>query len=481
MENLINTKLYLLLWILCLLAIGSFFLTINLPLIGEEGVYTNAALEMIFAKQYKFATLYGNIYPRPPLYNWLIILFSKIFGAKNIVLSARMVAISATASMAITVFYTTKHLFRFHLNHHNQHIPSHKSADKKILILALLSTAIFLSGDVLFKRGWLAYSDPIFAMFVFDGMVLLLLGTINNNLWLIVLANICIFLGFLCKVHTAYIFYAITLLVLLCSRYNKYLLQPKIMFLHILFIIPLILWNYNYQESDCFFTIFNHIKKLTGISHNDEGNLLRNVISFPIQIVVALLPGSLITIFAAKKLFDNKYNMDYIIKILLLITILNFIPYWIASQTNIRYLLPIYPCFAIIITYIIWQANYIKQTIVLLFIGVLIKYFVAIFWFPYQYAVKHGNATLVAEDILLHTNQDPLYIHAFSATGLRIAGAINKMNWPGKPLQEKIPTTGAYFMIQENKLTDLQVNLKNVVFIKSYKLNKDHIFLYWYN
>jgi hypothetical protein len=118
---------------------------------------------------------------------------------------------------------------------------------------------------------------------------------------------------------------------------------------------------------------------------------------------------------------------------------------------------------------------------VLLFIGVLIKYFVAILWFPYQYTVKHGNATLVAEDILLHTNQDPLYIHAFSATGLRIAGAINKINWPGKPLQEKIPTTGSYFMIQENKLTDLQVNLKNVVFIKSYKLNKDHIFLYWYN
>lgn len=472
MQNLINQKYTKFLWILCLLAIGSFLLTLNLPLVGEEGVYTNAALEMIFTKQYKFATLYGNIYPRPPLYNWLIIVFSKIFNPKNIVLSARMVAVTATTLMAITVFFTAKYLFN--TNKQDQTTSLLISSKNTTIQFALFTSAIFLSGDVLFKRGWLAYSDPIFAMFVFASIALLLIGTINNNLLLIFFANVCVFLGFLCKVHTSYVFYIITFFVLLLTKYNKNLLRKNVMFLHILFITPLIFWNIYWQESDCFFTAFSHMKRLAGISNNPEANLLGNIVIFPLQTWLALLPCSLVALFALKNLFKNKYNIQPIIKILLWVTILNFAPYWITSQTNIRYLLPIYPLFSIIIAYIIWQSNLIKQAIILLFISMLLKYVVAIFWYPHQYNIKQGNAELVAKDILLHTNNYPLYINSFSATGLRIAGEINKINWPKKPLQQYPQNNMLYFVIQE----DQSMGTQHLRLIKHYKLNKDQIFLY---
>jgi len=464
MQNLINKKYNNFLFAVCLLAFGSFFLTLNLPLVGEEGVYTNAALEMIFSKQYKFATLYGNIYPRPPLYNWLIILFSKIFNPKNIVLSARMVVLITTSTMAITVFYTAKKLFNF-----NKNTSQTENYDR--ITFALLATAVFLSGDVLFKRGWLAYSDPTFAMFVFASIALLLFGTIKNNIFLIALANVCVFLGFLCKVHTAYIFYIISFLVLLFTKYRKNLLHKNIIILHVLFIVPLILWNIYVADANCFTTTFSHVKNLIGVTDNKEAHLWLNIITFPLQTWLALLPGSFLTLFAIKKLFKHDFHL--IIKILLWITILNFSPYWITSQTNIRYLLPIYPLFAIIIAYMIWQSNLIKQAIILLFIGIVIKYFVAIFWFPYQYNVKYGNAEHVAQDILLHTNNHALYINSFSATGLRIAGAINKINWPKEPLQEHPLENNSYFIIQENKDSDTNMQL-----IKIYKLNKDQIFLY---
>lgn len=478
MRNLIINKQYNnFLWIICLLATSSFLLTINLPLIGEEGVYTNAALEMIFAKQYKFATLYGNIYPRPPLYNWLIILFNKFSHPKNIVISARLVALTATIITALGVFLTSKNLF---ILTQAKHTPDHKSlSHKKTFLFSILATAIFLSGDVLFKRGWLAYSDPAFASFVFISTAMLLLGAIHNKYLLIIYANVFLFLGFLSKVHTAYVFYAITFLVLSFSKYKKNLLQAKIIGLHLVFIIPLLIWNKYCSGSDCFFTIFDHIKKLIGITNNPEANIWKNIITFPIQTWLALFPGSLVAIFGIKKLSTHNQTIPEIIKILSWVVLLNFAPYWITSQTHIRYLLPIYPWFAIITAYIVFKSELIKHTIILLFTGVIIKYVVAIYWFPYQYITKYGNAKLIANNILLHTKHYPLYINSFSASGLRIAGEINIINWPKQPLQEHPKDHGCYFMLQEDPISDSITQQAQLV--DSYRLNKDQIYLYLYS
>ncbi len=462
--------------LICLLAIGSFLLTLNLPLVGEEGVYTNAALEMMFTKKYNFATLYGNFYPRPPLYNWLIILFGKLFGAKNIVLGARLVTMTATSITAVLLFFITKKAIQF-----NQTI-TFKSK------FALFTVAVFLSGDLLFKRGWLAYSDPLFAMFVFASMALLIVGSLKNNLFLIFLANCCLFFGFLSKTHTIYVFYAITYLTLLFFGSEKFLLKFKTISLHLLFICLTFAYDFYFNESHFFITTVADIERLLGLRHNPEAALWHNIIVFPIKTWLALLPGSLIILLALLKIKNKlgffSFNQNIYkhantnipsIKIILLITFGNFIPYWFASQSNIRYLLPLYPWFAIIIAYIVWQAELTEKTIILLTIGIIIKYFVAIFWFPYEYTVKYGNTEYIAKNILQTTANYDLYVESYSSAGLRIAGEINKLRWPKQPLQEKPTQNKNYYFVLKELALDQDPKLH---LITSYTVKKEQLFLY---
>ena len=478
MHNLIKTQHKNPFIVLCLLAIGSFFLTLNLPLVGEEGVYTNAALEMIFSKNYKLATLYGNIYPRPPLYNWLIILFSKTFGATNIVLCARLVTLIATTTTAILLFYTTKFLT-------NTNNTNHLNNNSLQNSFPWLTVAVFLSGDLLFKRGWLAYSDPVFALFVFASMALLIIGTLKQNLFWVYLANLCVFLGFLCKTPTSYVFYFITYLILLGAGHKKFLLSITNICLCLSCIVLPILWLYYTDSFSSILATIYHTKRLMGINHNPETNFLHNLICLPIQTFLALLPSSLIILLSFKKKaavnnpITTKPNIinNKTILIILVISTANFLPYWLGSQSYIRYLLPLYPWFALLLSYVVWEKSLTKSALILLGLTIFIKYLTAMLWFPYEYQIKSGNAYIIAKDILRKTINQDIYIQDYSANGLRIAGAINQLRWPNQPLQEKPTINQNYYFILKEYST---VNNKHMRLIKTYTLKKSKVALYLY-
>ena len=474
-KNFLNTNKFL--WFICLLAVGSFFLTLNLPVIGEEGVYTNSTLEMIFNKKYTLATLYGNNYPRPPLYNWLIMLFSNVFSCKNIMFSARAVTLTATIIMAILLFYTTKFLTVNNIiSQTNKKTPQQNT-------FALFTVAVFFSGDLLFKRGWLAYSDPTFAMFVFASMALLVAGTIKRNFYLIFLAHGCVFLGFLCKSPTAYVFFTITYLILLFSEYKNFLLNLKNILLCAIFIAPPVLWCCHTNNAAGFFATLYHIQRLQGVKPNPEANLLRNIIFFPIQTWLALLPGSLMIFWGVLKnkavlkqqLTTQTIINPKIITIISLISLINFIPYWISSQSHIRYLLPLYPWVALLVAYFIWQTKSTRKTLVLLMLTIIIKYLTATLWFPYEYNINQGNAAIISQDILQKTLNHDLYIQDYSAAGLRLANTINQLKWPAQPLQSNPKNNkNYYFILKEHS----PVNKQHMRLIKTYILKKNKIDLY---
>lgn len=458
MQNFIKNNLNLILIILIIASISSFLLTINLPLIGEEGVYTNAALEMMHAKQYKFATLYGNTYPRPPLYNWLIIFLTKWLGVQHIVLSARIITLLATSFTAIALFYFSKKLIL------------------KNNSFALLTVALFLSGDLLFKRGWLAYSDPSFALFVFCGVAWLLLGAINNNIKYLFLANLSIFLGFLCKTISCYLFYITAYLILLAlTEHKKFLLNKSVIFLHCGFAL-LLLWVlyavYPHVLNDL---IYNITAPKLAVTTSNTTKII-NFIAWPGLIWLAFLPGSLIISYYFK-IFSYK-KLNGIIKLILLITIINLAPYWFSNTNKLRYLLPLYPWFAIIFGYFIWQNQIIKPAINLLVITVIIKYITAIFWFPYEYNIKFGDAHKIAFDILEQTKNNALYINDPSAPGLRIAGTINQTIWPKKPLTNPPDNIKHnYFLLTDTNIATVK---NNIILIKTYYLKKSKVYLLYF-
>src|SRR5690242_17972844 len=178
-------------WWLYAAAALSLFTTLTLPYIGEEAVYTITSLEMRLNHDFFVTTLYGENYGRPPLLNWLVIPLAEALGWQHVLIASRLVATMATLGAGLVLAWLTLHLTRNRT-------------------LAALSAAVFLSGDVLFYRGWLAYSDPLFMLFVFGAIACLWVSVLEKRGALLWLAMLCLTCGFLAKVQTAYLFYLIS-------------------------------------------------------------------------------------------------------------------------------------------------------------------------------------------------------------------------------------------------------------------------------
>jgi hypothetical protein len=110
----------------------------------------------------------------------------------------------------------------------------------------------------------------------------------------------------------------------------------------------------------------------------------------------------------------------------------------------------------------------------------MLKYIVALFYFPSIYTNKYGNTATIAADILQRTNQQPLFINSFSAPGLRVGGAINQAIWPQQPLQQNPDhNLPSYFMIQEDHLNPYSDEYTHNL-LTTYRLHKTKVFLYLY-
>ena len=72
--------------------------TLTLPYVGEEAIYTIAAMEMKVRGEYFVNTLYGTNHGQPPLLNWLIILLADSFGWQHVLVASRLVAACATTA-----------------------------------------------------------------------------------------------------------------------------------------------------------------------------------------------------------------------------------------------------------------------------------------------------------------------------------------------------------------------------------------------
>ena len=87
-----------LLWIAYAVAALSFVTTLTLPYVGEEAIYTIAAMEMKVRGEYFVNTLYGTNHGQPPLLNWLIIPLADSFGWQHVLVASRLVAACATTA-----------------------------------------------------------------------------------------------------------------------------------------------------------------------------------------------------------------------------------------------------------------------------------------------------------------------------------------------------------------------------------------------
>jgi 4-amino-4-deoxy-L-arabinose transferase-like glycosyltransferase len=407
-------------WWLYAAAALSLYTTLGLPYIGEEAVYTITSLEMRLNHDYFVTTLYGTNYGRPPLLNWLIIPLAEMLGWDRMLLASRLVAATATVLTGLVLAWLTLDLTRNRA-------------------LAAFAAVVFLSGDALFYRGWLAYADPLLTLCVFGAIACLWVAVLRKEgalLWLAVLLVTC---GFLAKVQTAYLFYGVALVVLAAGRdARRFLLGAHSIAAHAAAVAALLAWNayftHGAQSASTGVDILLKIKSV------DLGDYLHQLWSFPPETVLRLAPASLVFVYywwRTRAAAPAAAVEGFPWRTLLAMLVLNYLPYWLGPKTHIRYIMPLYPLAALALAAAIWNFGAGPRIIAARWFvaAVVLRYAIGLWIFPWYQDNYRGHYAATAAEIAATTRGFPLYATDVSSTGLSVTAHLDTSRYPAPYLQ----------------------------------------------
>jgi 4-amino-4-deoxy-L-arabinose transferase-like glycosyltransferase len=408
--------------LLLIAAALSFLPMLNLYYVGEEAIFPITSMEMaqhgVWLKQY----LYGLDVQHNPLFNWLIIPLAELAGWGNVLVVARSLTIAATLATAATLGWLTWRLF----------------LDRRFAAFAALIYLTF--ADVLMYHGWLAYVDPLFALFVFGSIAILWAACVEPRPSLLWLAAVTLTCALLSKAFTAYVFYGATFFVLaLHQDYRRMLLGPVSLAAHAAMLAAPLLWfamiPSGHSQSG---RMFDEI--LAKLSFPGAGDYLAKLLLYPLEVWSGLLPASGLAVYflLRKRVAAPDAIRQRHFRTALAIAGLNFLPYWLAPYSGIRYLMPIYPLFALIAAWLIWQSGEtaIRTTRRWLAATIAFCFALGLFIFPYyQHKYRGENYALAADEIVALTDGQPLYVTDSTSAGLNVTAYINQRRYPQQALQ----------------------------------------------
>ncbi|MBI1175181.1 MAG: hypothetical protein GC139_07945 [Sideroxydans sp.] len=406
--------------LLILLAIASFLPALFFYVVGEEGIYTISSMEMGRSHNWWIETLYGANLQRPPLMNWLVVAASSLIGWQHVLIVTRLVSIAATLGSASWLYWLCRKLF----------------ADRAFALLAVLS---YLSlADLLLYRGWLSYTDPLFAFFTFGAMASLWVAATEKRRRLLLLSVALVSCAMLTKAFTAYVFYATAGVVLVYRReYRGFLLSPaSLLVMALALAAPYAWFSLAPQLSGQGGSMLHEIlRKLSALSW---ASYARQLFGFPLDVLLRLSPPLLLALyFLLRRRISSQEEMPQHFRNTILITALCFLPYWLSPQSSIRYLLPIYPLFALLSARLIWRADASSQAVARRWLGGIIafKLLFGLLLFPYYQASYRGaNYAQTAQVIMKRTHGHPLYVNDVRSAGLSLVSYIDQARWPAAPL-----------------------------------------------
>lgn len=405
-------------WLLFAIAALSYIPTLSFYYFGEEAIFPMVSQEMwergIWLKQY----LYGADMQHNPLFNWLIMPFSALFGWKHVLIVTRVLTIFSTLITALTLAWVTGRLFQ----------------DKTFSIFAALGYITMI--DVLLYHGWLGYVDTNYAMFLFGAIATLWVAVREQHFPMFVFSCVLLTCAFLSKALTSYIFYGVVLFVLLFDKQQRnFLVRWRTLPVLLLTYAGPLIWYASIPEGMAqgkrmFAELTNKFETPPLIEY--MGRLL----GFPLDVMASLGP---LTLLAVYLLLRKRYHKEFSAAHQLLfysacwMLLLNFLPYWISPRGLMRYLMPIFPLFALIATRVIWQSG--EAALVLarkwIIAALVLKFVAALFLFPYyQNHYRGANYAEAARDIVSITEGYPLYTFTPNAHGLSVAAYINRLRYP---------------------------------------------------
>ncbi len=406
--------------ILLLLAALSFLPTLGFYMVGEEGSYTISSLEMWHSRDWLSQTIYGQHLQRPPFINWLTVPIAALIGWPHVLVAVRLVTVAATLGMAAWLYWLTRKLF----------------GDKAFALFAALSCLSL--ADLLLYRGWLSYTDPLFGFFIFGAIASLWVGCEEKHKGWLGLSILLIGCALLTKVFTAYIFYGTALLVLLWQpAYRRFLISPvTLLILSSALIVPLIWFASLPQVSGQSGAMAGEIAGK--LSESDGMAYLQRLFIYPLETLLWLLPTPLLALYLVlRKRVWQPESRPIHFQAALFIAGLSILPYWLAPQGGIRYLVPVYPLIALISARMIWRSGDAGQQLALRWFTGLIafKFVFALAIFPYyQSHYRGGNYVATAHEIGHKTRGYPLYVNDVRSISMNIIGQIDIDRLPLAPI-----------------------------------------------
>ncbi len=441
-------------WLLLLGAL-SFVPTLFFYLVGEEGIYTISSMEMAHQGTWLKQTLYGADNGRPPLVNWLIVPIAQLIGWAQVTIAARLVSVLATLGMVATVYGLARRL----------------TQDRSFALFAAL-TCLCLA-DLLLYRGWLTYTDPVFAFFTFAAMASLWIAAQEKRpLWLL-LSILLISAALLTKAFTAYLFFGTALFVLLWQHeQRRFLLSPTAIAIFALaFIVPWLWFTRVAQPGHSSGMVGEILRKLSA-----EGLLpyLQRLVIYPLQTALELSPPIALALYLRLRRRVQQEAAPHVTTGLW-IAFLCFLPYWLAPQGGIRYLLPIYPLIALVCADLIWRSGEAAKILALRWFAAIIavKFLFALVLFPwYQASYRGKNYVETARVIMERTKGQPLYVTDFRAEALSIVSAIDATRFP-----QQAPLTFPPAKFDSGFVISMQEDPERGDVAEIYTVAKDKIYL----
>ena len=385
--------------------------TIFFRYIGEEANYTIMSMEMFQHQEYWHVYALGGEGGRPPLYNWLMIPLSQLLGWSHVLIAARIITLGATFGTAWGLGWLARKLW-----------PHTRSG-------WIASSLYLLTLDVLYYRGWLAYADPLFSFFMVWSMAYLWIACRQQSTTKVFWAMVFIFLSYLTKVFTAYVFLgSVWLILLLHKPYRTFLLKPSTIFVSLLGLSPWFGWMYWIGSHDSIQASW----QLTDLTHKTthfSGFLpyLRKLFQFPLSVMIGLLPSSGILLFDLWKNKNASHTLEQ--KLLLGMFAINFLPYWLAPDSAIRYVLPSYGFIVLGATYAILNSSipsfYLHWSKLITGLGLINNFML----FPlYQHYVRGQNYEIMAQKIQAQYPHQTLFCTNYTSIGLSIVATLDGQN-----------------------------------------------------
>lgn len=397
------------LWLLYAVAACTLLFQLFHQYLGEEGVYVIIAQEMRDTHDFRTPRLFGHIYGRPGLYSLLIYGLAEVIGWDHVRLAARLIAVLATIGTGFVLAWMVQRLFR----------------DRWLAVFAAVA---YLSGDVLIERGWLAYSDPLFGFFTFSAIACLWIAVEERRAGFLAVAFLCLVGSFLTKVATGYVFYGVMGLLLLCLHRNRwFLLSIPSLLLHGLAAACPFIWS--------FFIDPSVLRLLTRHVYRAETVQALSLLVNSAKIVMFLLPVAAVYIFC---LYRRAVSLkDPRIVVAWLFLIINVPPYLLVTGFYPRYLMPLYPMFALAMSNGIAGSG--KATVEVTYRALWLTVFAAVVLAVANYAyldrARKGDPYAMALSIIEKVGDAPFYARDTTSVGLGLVAEVNTLRSGKSPLR----------------------------------------------